>query len=523
MPDLDKKVNAVNRIIKGEDPKTVAADLGVTPETLAQWREHFQTGGRFALQKRSTDEGQAPRLFISHKHSDAAIARALAEWIRQKSSGGVNIHLSSDPEFEGPKIGKSLNQQLMHALWHTDALILVYTSADEDWSYCMWECGMAADPHSPETNTRVFQCGEDVPAPFADMVRVKASRLDDIKRFAIDFLKSPGFFPGRPALAPNLKDSDIDSYSHQLHQSLSTLLPREPTIDWAAWPYVRVQLPVEGLEAIRAAEEPKRREFAIKLVRDAGVVTAASSGAFSVLFDAVNVEPKYAVELLFTRWKEAHPDQEAGWFESCCEQVLSGWLERPPLIRLEAVRRKDGNEAYIPVLSRVMKVPTERVANFDFYFYALSDPRAARASTRMIPTEHLYAIRIGKKGPEAFRLLDLLDELSDKRLNRLPVLDESDRPLYVIHRSMIERFLTQRLRGKNQTPNLDALTLADFLGDETMKQFVEGTFVVLPKNAALEQARQAMNAVPDCRDAFITARGGKDEPILGWLTNVAMA
>jgi hypothetical protein len=498
----------------------LATELGITPETLDRWREYFLDGGRFALQKRATDETQSPKLFISHKHSDARIARVLAEWIRQKSNACVLIHLSSDPEFEGPRTGKSLNEQLIRALWQTDAFILVYTSADEDWSYCMWECGIATDRLSPDTSIRVLQCGEDVPPPFADKVRIKASRLGDIKKFAIEFLRTPDFFPDRPALAPNLRDSDIETYAVQLHADLVAVSPNEPTLEWAAWPYLRVQLPLEGLEAIQAAEESKRLALSLDLVSNAGIVADASPGAFSVLFDAVNLERRYALKTLLARWKEGHPDQTTGWFESCCEQVVSGWLQRLPLIRPEPVRRKDGTEAYVPVLSRVTKVPTERVANFDFYFYALSDPRAIPATSRMIPREHLYAIRLGQTKPEEFRLSDVLQELENKRLNRLPVLDDSDRPLAVIHRSMIERFFTDRLRGKRGGPCVESLTLGDFLADETMKRFVENTFVVLSSNTTLDQARHAMNAIPDCRDAFITLHGSKDEPILGWLTNV---
>ena len=84
------------------------------------------------------------------------------------------MHLSSSPEFTGPRFGRGLNDQLRQALWNTEVLILVYTSADQDWSYCMWECGVATQPQSPNTNIIVFQCGSDVPAPFQDVLRVNA-------------------------------------------------------------------------------------------------------------------------------------------------------------------------------------------------------------------------------------------------------------------------------------------------------------------------------------------------------------
>jgi hypothetical protein len=170
-----------------------------------------------------------------------------------------------------------------------------------------------------------------------------------------------------------------------------------------------------------------------------------------------------------------------------------------------------------------VKVPAERIANFDFYFYDLSDPRAVPAASRMIPKDHLYAIRIGQVRPEEILLGKLLDDLDNKHFNRLPVFDDNDRPLYVIHRSMFERFLADRIRGKRGGPNFENLTLNDFLSDEAMKQFVKSTFVHIPNYASLDEAKQSMNAVADCRDAFITATGAPEEPILGWLTNVAMA
>src|SRR6516225_10466614 len=113
---------------------------------------------------------QKPLLFISHKHSDRQIAEVLAQFIEERSTARIKVHLSSSPDFQGPKFGKALNAQLRDALWKTELLILLYTSSDQDWSYCMWECGMAAHPESPNTTIIVFQCGADIPSPFHDVL-----------------------------------------------------------------------------------------------------------------------------------------------------------------------------------------------------------------------------------------------------------------------------------------------------------------------------------------------------------------
>jgi hypothetical protein len=525
MPDfisLETKIVAVRKTIRGEDAKQVAADLGVTATIVEKWCDYFASGGESALRRRASDDKEDLRLFISHKHSDARIAGVIADWIRQKSNGRVLVHLSSNPEFEGPRTGLNLNEQLIEELWKTDAFILVYTSGGDDWSYCMWECGIATDSSSPDTSIRVLQCGAEVPPPFAEKVRIKASRRDDIKRFTIEFLRQPNFFPGRPSLAPNLKDSDIDEFARDLHDKLTVVLPAEPALEWAVWPYIRIELPLEELEQIKEAEESERKTRTIKLARELGIVADSSPDAFRLLFNTANLGKRYPIKDLIRHWKEMHPNLEPGWFVSCCEQIVNGWLRRFPLIRPESVQQEGGDEAFVPVLSRVMQIPSDRIANFDFYFYDLSDPRATPATTRMIHKDHVSSIRIGKTRPEEINLRWLIRDLKNKGINRLPILNDDDWPLYVIHRSMFERFFSDRyLSGDESSP--ETLTLADLLGDELMKRFVESTFVIVSQAATLEEAKKKMNSVPDCRDVFVTPTGGKDEPIIGWLTNVRMS
>ena len=87
-----------------------------------------------------------PVVFISHKHSDSPIAETIAKFVKNKSAGNARVHLSSSPDFEGPRFGQPINTELKHALGESDLVILVYTDEREDWSWCMWECGVAVDP-----------------------------------------------------------------------------------------------------------------------------------------------------------------------------------------------------------------------------------------------------------------------------------------------------------------------------------------------------------------------------------------
>jgi len=48
-------------------------------------------------------------LFISHKHSDRKIAEAVGTFLEKASAGRIKVHLSSAPDFEGPRLGGTLN------------------------------------------------------------------------------------------------------------------------------------------------------------------------------------------------------------------------------------------------------------------------------------------------------------------------------------------------------------------------------------------------------------------------------
>src|SRR5262249_23311671 len=113
-----------------------------------------------------------PLLFISHKHDDRLIGEQVAAFVRSITGGQVDVFLSSNPAFKGPRVGKSLNDELRRALWLAGVVILIYTSDDKDWSYCMWECGIADEANSPSTKVVVLQCLKDKPKVFQDGLHV---------------------------------------------------------------------------------------------------------------------------------------------------------------------------------------------------------------------------------------------------------------------------------------------------------------------------------------------------------------
>lgn len=110
---------------------------------------------------------------------------------------------SSSAEADNPRVGRELQRELKEHLWGAGVVLLVFTSPEEDWSYCMWECGVATHPANPEMKILVLQCGPQPPSVYADAVRVNAADPVSIQKLTNDFLTSEDFFPDHDeAVAP---------------------------------------------------------------------------------------------------------------------------------------------------------------------------------------------------------------------------------------------------------------------------------------------------------------------------------
>ena len=472
------------------------------------------------------DNDSKPTVFISHKHADSKIAQVLAAFCEKKAGGRVQVFLSSDPDFKGPRLGKNLNIELRKTLWNTDVLLLVYTSAaDYDWSYCMWEVGVAMDSQSPDTNIIVFQCGSDSPPMLHDVTRIKPRDDKQIKGFVNQFLRDKDFFPSLSgkSLLSDYRDSFVADDAKELFDNFNAVLPKDyVTAEWPCWPFIRVELPQGDVEKMQQASEGERVALANQLVKDFGVVIDSDARA-AQLFGQSTFPPRMKLDALIKHWREKNPNLEASWFDSVCEQMMMGAGRGFPVIRWTPLREADGNAEYTPVVSRIKSKASSATVQFDVYFYNLSDPRAIPVSTKMMPIGDFFYKQMGRVDPEALKLKDLIDELGLRGCNRVPILSSEGFPLYMIHRSMIDKFIVGNVLKSDGGANVQDLTLASLLADAEMKAIFENTFVVVKRQATLAEAHSAMMSRPGCSDVFVTAGGNLNEPVQGWLSNVDMA
>jgi hypothetical protein len=466
-----------------------------------------------------------PSLFISHKHADKQIAKVLADFIGERGVGKIKVHLSSSPHFQGPIFGPSLNAQLRQALWKTEALILVYTSEEQDWSYCMWECGMAMHPESPNTNLIVIQCGNDVPAPFKDVLRVNPRNKDDIKRFVKQLLCQEGLFK-HGSILPELDVNYLDNYVTDLHRRLEDVLPKlddGQVEEWPAWPSLCVELPSIQTDKFVEATENENVDLSRRIVSDHAQVIRYDSRA-AQLFGRSSLPGRLRFVDLVSAWKTKYPDGDTRWFESCAQQMMVCARRGFPVISPATMHEVGGDASFTPVVTRVQRLPFSGTVQFEIFFFDFSDPRALLVSSRMLPISDVFFKKTSSIDAKALLLIDLLGELRTAGRNRVPILGPQGEPLYIIHRSLITDFLAEHIIGDSGR-RIDpyGLTLADMLDSQSVKTWAESSYAVVSMQATLADAKSAMLRIDGCSDVFITATGKKGEPVLGLLTNNRIA
>lgn len=140
----------------------------------------------------------------------------------------------------------------------------------------------------------------------------------------------------------------------------------------------------------------------------------------------------------------------------------------------------------------------------------------------MIPLEKFDPkLTIDQAKPEASYKLkaDLIDaRLEAKHRERLPILDGQDRIVYIVHRSLLDKFIVKQMGAKAAAD----LTLADLSADADAGKVLRESFRTLKPSATLADAKYFMDTAPDVRDVFVTADGTPSTKVVGWVTNVIM-
>lgn len=147
-----------------------------------------------------------------------------------------------------------------------------------------------------------------------------------------------------------------------------------------------------------------------------------------------------------------------------------------------------------------------------------NDLDSISAEESMIPLKDISFLKMEpEKGPGNYPLRELVSQYFSRR-NRLPVLNAELYPLYILHRSLVDRFLAEHYLGpKEDDPTLDSL----------LKNYKDqmSAFVTVKTADSLNFAKSTMeNASHEAEgvivsDVFVTKNGSKKSEVIGWITN----
>lgn len=478
-------------------------------------------------------ETDKPLLFISHKHADRAIANVVRSFVTEQTSGKVDVFQSSDPAAINPGVGHELTAELKGALWRAGAVILIYTTPDQDWGYCMWECGVATNPESPDTKTILFQCSDSSPSLFSGQVLVNAREKASIETFARQFMTQKQFIARHDDKLTGYDPSgpEVQRAANKLFDDLQAVLPEWPTAEWPAHPYLQLELPSAIARAIAGGNPDQLGDSARRAVMEGAVVSESDKYAHA-LFGMAQFEDGMRLERLYEIWRTACPKRPSAWIESLADQVTKAAQWQFPVLRWTAMTAVNDGGLRAPVVTRVRRLPWGvgqggyRTGagryQFDVYFYPFNLLEATPIGSRMVKRSEMFCKVLEPGGEPGVKIADLLGELDEQRCNRVPFVDSRDRLVYIAHRSELEKFFSRQIRRGKSTGS--DLTLADALADQPeIRAMFTGTAAFVCAEGTMGDAKLAMNGTRDCYDVFVTENGGRDEPVLGWVTDVIIA
>ncbi len=326
----------------------------------------------------------SPKIFISHRQDDAKIATVVSKHLREWGVADDAIFQSSDPQ-RGLTVGEEVKSQLEKMLEEINLLILLYTYLEEDWSYSMWECGIAQGKSTVKTRTVVLQCTEDEPTVFRNELRIRVSPRE-IRRFAEDFHNKVDFFPSNEgedetAFAGNTSAEVITSRSERLFSELSATIPSGSATSKHLWDFVRLHLNSKVAQAISNLDDEEKIRGMIRgnleLRRPKFVGIGNSVDTAVRQFGYGSFQPGLKLSDLITKWAKNDTTSQTAWADELYEAIFRAVTNSQSTAassRFKSVR-EDVEWWFLPAVTRMRGL---RDHSLEFDVYLIRVPEADR-------------------------------------------------------------------------------------------------------------------------------------------------
>lgn len=328
-----------------------------------------------------------PEIFISHRHKDEAIAKTLSDFIIKYTARQVDVFCSSDVSSKRPLVGRNLERQLALHLKECAVVLLIYTRPDEDWSYCMWECGVALDPNKNNelnelgaTNIVVLQFSSQSPAPLNGLVRVDAKSVKSIKDFVQQLLTNAEFFPGNGGAITNYDPHEplIEDAGKELYETLGKYQDSwESEHRWSVWPRMKLELDFQSEKTLKATNA-NVAEFV-----SSNVVVGDSDMEANRLFGVTSTQGRTLGDLC-AEWKRANPQSDDAWIDFLITQIIRVINARSvdPNWQLLRTERRG---TFVPIVLSCVRAPHEGKISLDVWFPEFSQTLEVSGTASQVP------------------------------------------------------------------------------------------------------------------------------------------
>ena len=228
--------------------------------------------------------------------------------------------------------------------------------------------------------------------------------------------------------------------------------------------------------------------------------------------------------------------------------VMSPWVPT-----MDQTARNDARDSAQQIFNALIPLFGTWVGTVLAFYFARENFEAAAKSTQdtmRLSDERLKQISVKdawidvtaidgvamEPGGEAKVLFNTICDKLSSKVTRVPVWTSNKVVHYILHESVIYRFLYALKRDQEKATDAERAAAQEKAEKATLQQFLDfkdqqGNLqrdIVtkigwVAQDATLADAKAKMEAIEGCQDVFVTATGKADEPILGWLTNADIA
>lgn len=361
------------------------------------------------------------RIFISHRFQDASIADALRKQLLGFSIPEKNI-FQAGTNRSGLMPGQHINSEIMEVIRDTDLFLLVFTELDEDWSYCMWELGLATGRDTKPTSVVVFRCAESLPHVRAENLAVDVRDPKSVANFVHNLHRNHEFVApneqSREAARDFLKvleetsTETIEERSKKFYSVMMDALPNGEPKEIERVEYIEFVLEydtVTKLKMLWKQDEPGAQREIQDLVERECVMSIKSSNNAAKRFGLASGKSQASLGNLLSSWRRQYRETrgvseisewDLAWTNRLIDDIAratNGSVSQPTSKTMASIELPETR--YMPVVVRSREKRDGR-CEFDMYLFRVpprSEPgtRHTNAATGSVIDE----IKSAKRNP----------------------------------------------------------------------------------------------------------------------------